>query len=96
MTIKTEMVIPDGMDSKLQRKELHKKKVPPPPCLHQSRTGDRKEEEDEEKHKDVEAGPLMSESRWSAGKMMWEGKVGEDVGRKANGRAGMELGAKAI
>lgn len=31
--------------------------------------GGGKEEEDEERHKDVEeAGPLISESRWSAGK----------------------------
>lgn len=75
----------------------HTQKVPPPPCLHHGRMGDRKGEEGEEKHRDVEeAGPLMSESRWSAGKILWEGKVGGDVGRKVNGEAGLELGAKAI
>jgi hypothetical protein len=80
------MVIPDGMDSKPQKKELHKKIS----SLHQGRMGGRKEQEDGEKHKDVEeAGPLISESRCSAGKMMWRGRGGcEEKGGERQGRQG--------
>lgn len=92
------MVIPDGMDCKSQKKKLHKRKKKKMSPLHQGRMGARKEQEDGEKHKDVEeAGPLVSESRCSAGKMMWEGDVGEEVRRKGvNGGTGKELGANAV
>lgn len=88
------MVIPDEVDSKPQRKELNNKMSP----LHSVSTEAGWGTGRRRKYKDVEeAGPLISEPRWSAGKIMWEGEIGEDVRRKGvNGRAGKELHAKAI